>query len=80
MGQGSKQSSQKMKYEWLRNIALDVQPSENMQIKNNLGFHLTPVTMAKIKETLIKEHLLTAGRTANAYNHYGNKCGGFYKS
>jgi len=34
------------------NVLLNVQPSKDMQIKNTLRFHLNPVTIAKIKETI----------------------------
>ena len=56
-----------------------------MQIKTTLRFHLTPVRMAKIKNSGTagvgkdvekEEHTSTAGGVANWYNHSGNQSGG----
>jgi hypothetical protein len=56
-----------------------------MQIKTTLGFHLTPVRMAKIKTQVTadagkvlekEEHSSIAGGIARWYNHSGNQfCG-----
>jgi hypothetical protein len=57
-----------------------------MQIKITLKFHLTPVRMAKIKNSgdsrccrgcgKKEEHSSIAGRISNWYNHSGNQSGG----
>jgi hypothetical protein len=53
-----------------------------MQIKTTLGFHITPVRMAKIKNTGAgkdvekEEHSSIAGGIASSYNHSGNHSGG----
>lgn len=88
----TKHSSQKIKYKWLRNSCLvlyskSVATSE-IQIKATLGFHLTPVTTAEIKEVndnnVDKDvgmgHLLTARGSANWCSYYRNSCGGSSKS
>jgi hypothetical protein len=55
-----------------------------MKIKTTLRFHLTPVRMAKIKNTggssagedvEKDEHSSTAGGIASWYNHSGNQFG-----
>jgi hypothetical protein len=52
-----------------------------MQSKTSLRFHLTPVRIAKIKNSgknLEKEeHSSIVGGIANLYNHSGNQSGGF---
>jgi hypothetical protein len=56
-----------------------------MQIKMTMRFLLTPVRMAKIKNMIATagkhveqgEHFAIAGRSANLYNHFGNKFGSF---
>jgi hypothetical protein len=56
-----------------------------MEIKTTLRFHLTPVRMAKIKNsgTAVagknvekEEHSSISGGTASWYNHSGNQSGG----
>jgi hypothetical protein len=54
-----------------------------MQIKTSLRFHLTPVRMAKIKnsddagkDVEKKKHSSIADGTASWYNHSGNQFGG----
>jgi hypothetical protein len=56
-----------------------------MQIKTNLSFHLTPVRMAKIKnsgdsrcyqDVEKEEHSSIAGGISSWYNHSGNQFGG----
>jgi hypothetical protein len=56
-----------------------------MQIKTTLRFHLTPVRMAKIKnsgdsiygeDVEKKEHSSIVGGIASLYNHSGNQSGG----
>ena len=50
-----------------------------------MRFLLTPVRMAKIKNMIATagkhveqgEHFAIAGRSANLYNHFGNKFGSF---
>jgi hypothetical protein len=63
---------------------------KEMQIKTTLGFHLTPVRIATIKNTTtnkcwqgcgrIKEPSYTAGGNVSWCNHYGKQYGGFLKS
>lgn len=60
-----------------------------MQIKTSLGFHLTPISMAKIKKKKTQmiaydgkdveqgEHSSIACESANVYNNFGNQFGGF---
>ena len=56
-----------------------------MQIKTTLRFHLTPVRMAKIKNSVTadagedvekEEHSSIVGGIASLYNHSGNESGG----
>jgi hypothetical protein len=56
-----------------------------MQIKATLRFHLTPVRMAKIKnsgdsrwfeDVEKEEHSSIVGGIASLYNHFGNQSGG----
>ena len=56
-----------------------------MQIKTTLRFHLTPVRMAKIKNSVTadagedvekEEHSSIVGGIASLYNHSGNQSGG----
>jgi hypothetical protein len=55
-----------------------------MQIKTTLRFHLTPVRMAKIKNSgdsrcwrgCEEEHSSIVGGIASLYNHSGNQSGG----
>ena len=61
-----------------------------MQIKTTMRYyHLTPVRIAIINGQVItnvgedaekKEHLYTAGGTANWYSHYGKQYGGSSKN
>ena len=60
-----------------------------MQIQTTLKFHLTPVTMAKIKTQVTaevgkdvekEENSSTAGRIANSYNYFRNQSGGSSES
>jgi hypothetical protein len=52
-----------------------------MQIKTTLRFHLTPVRLAKIKNSDAgkdvekEEHSSIAGGIANLYNHSGSQSG-----
>jgi hypothetical protein len=56
-----------------------------MQIKTTLRFHLTPVKMAKIKNSgdsrcgkdVEKEHSSIVGGIASWYNHSGNQFGSY---
>ena len=55
-----------------------------MQIKITLRFHLTPVRMAKVKNSAgvgedveKEENSSTAGGIARWYNHFGNQSGGY---
>ena len=59
--------------------------TREMQIKITLRFHLTPVRMAKIKnsddsstgvDVEKEEHSSTVGGIASLYNHSGNQSGG----
>jgi hypothetical protein len=55
-----------------------------MQLKPTLRFYLTPVRMAKIKNSgdsrcgkdVEKEHSSIVGEIASLYNHSGNQSGG----
>jgi hypothetical protein len=49
-----------------------------MQIKSTLKFHLTPVRMAKIKNSDVEneKHSSIVGGIASLYNHAGNQSGG----
>lgn len=54
-----------------------------MQIRSNLGFPFTPVTMGNFflitidsgKNVGKEKYLFTVGGSKNWYSHYGNQCG-----